>query len=140
MDRRDTNQSELPHLPEVPHLNVNRPIDLPWKNQWWTRHRHLDGKLTRVDDFTKERIKIQQMQIICQSGFLYHPRIPTFLPNCVSPTPLPFFNGENNRLCLTYCAIDSAKQNTALKWCGRFTGMFHDKRAYKTKQVGTCYI
>ena len=80
------------------------------------------------------------MQIISQSGFLYCPRIPTLLPNRVSPNPLPFFNGENNRLCLTYCAVDSAKQNTALKWCGRFTGMFHDERAYKTKQEGTCYI
>ena len=80
------------------------------------------------------------MQIICQSGFLYSPRIPTLLPNRVSPTPLQFFNGENNRLCLTYGAVDGAKQNTALKWRGSFTGMFHDERAYKTKQEGTCYI
>ena len=106
--------------------------DLPWKNQWWSRHRQLEVKLTRFDDFTEGRIKILQMQVICQSGLLHS--IPTLLPNLASPTPLPFFNGENNRLCLTYCAVDSAKQNAALKWCGRFTGMFHDERACKTKQ------
>ena len=107
--------------------------DLPWKNQWWTRHRQVEVKLTRFDDFTEGRIKILQMQITTLS-------IPTLLPNLASPTPHSFFNGENNRLCLTYGAVDSAEQNTALKWCGRFPGMFHDERAYKRKRDGTCYI
>ena len=131
--------SGLPDLNGVPHLHVNRPIDLPWKSQWRTRHRHLEAKLTRFDDFTKRENKDSTIANY-SSVWITTLSIPTLLPNLASPTPLLFLNGENNRLCLTYCAIDSAKQNTALKWCGRFTGMFHDERAYKTKQEGTCYI
>ena len=110
--------SGLPHLHGAPPFHVNRPIDLPWKNQWWTRHRHLEAKLTRFDDFTKGRIKIQQIQIICQSGFLSSPRIPTLLPNRFIPYPSPILQWReqqivSNLLCRWQC---QTKHSPEMVW------------------------